>query len=199
MSETKVICGPVRLSFVAVWEPKTAPGGDKAKYSVSVIIPKTEKKMIKMINNAIEAAITSEMGVRRLGQNPKREKLKLPLRDGDEEREEDPAYENCMFFTASSETQPGVLDKKAQPVLDKSKVYSGVFANISLNFFAFPKEGTPGNKGIAAGLNNLMVLGYGDALGGGRVDASVDFKGFGQEDDEDDFKGFRQEDDEDKL
>ena len=40
--KTKVITGTVRLSYANIWEPKSIKGS-AAKYSVSLLIPKSDK------------------------------------------------------------------------------------------------------------------------------------------------------------
>ena len=51
----KVITGPnTRWSYANVWEPKSINGG-VPKYSVSLIIPKSDKTTVDKINAAIKA------------------------------------------------------------------------------------------------------------------------------------------------
>ncbi len=58
----KVITGPdTRCSYVNVWEPKSINGGTP-KYSVSLIIPKSDTKTIAKIEAAIEAAYKEGRG-----------------------------------------------------------------------------------------------------------------------------------------
>jgi len=78
--------------------------------------------------------------------------IKTPLRDGDIERPDDPAYANAYFINANSATAPGIVDADRNPVLTRSEVYSGVYGRASINLYAFNSNG---NKGIACGLNNL--------------------------------------------
>lgn len=89
--------------------------------------------------------------------------LKTPLRDGDTERPDDPAYANSYFVNANSITAPGVVDADRQPIIDTSEVYSGVYGRASINFYAYA---TKTAKGIACGLNNLMKVKDGEPLGG---------------------------------
>ena len=58
---TKVITGVVRLSYANVHEPQSINGGTP-KYSVSLIIPKSDTKTIAAINAAVEAAIEEGRG-----------------------------------------------------------------------------------------------------------------------------------------
>ena len=184
---TKVVTGKVRLSYANIFEPKSI-NGSEPKYSVSLIIPKEDEQQIKVIKEAINNAI--EEGKSKLadknGKIPKN--IKLPLRDGDEDRPEDEVYANSYFINANSVRPPQVvgteIDKatgKAIP-LGEDEVYSGCYARVSLNFYAF---NTNGNKGIACGLGNIQKLEDGERLGGGSS-AEEDFE-FEEVDMDDDF------------
>ena len=162
---TKVITGAgTRWSFANVWQAKSINGG-APKYSVSLIIPKSDTKTIEKIKVAIQAAY--EEGEAKLKGNgksvPALSVLKTPLRDGDIERPDDEAYANSYFVNANSGTAPGIVDADRQPIIDHSEVYSGVYGRASINFYAFNSNG---NKGIACGLNNLQKIRDGEPLGG---------------------------------
>lgn len=162
---TKVITGhKTRWSYANVWEPKSINGGTP-KYSVSLIIPKSDTKTVEKIQNAIQAAY--EEGQGKLKGNgrtvPALSVLKTPLRDGDTERPDDPAYADSYFINANSASAPGIVDADRQPIIDRSEVYSGVYGRASINFYAFNSNG---NKGIACGLNNLQKIKDGEPLGG---------------------------------
>ena len=164
VNPTKVITGPnTRWSYANVWEAKSI-NGSTPKFSVSLIIPKTDTATIEKINRAIKAAY--EEGQSKLRGNskfvPDLESLKLPLRDGDKERKGDPAYAGCMFINANSSTAPGIVDADCNPILDRSEVYSGVYGRASINLYAFNSNG---NKGIACGLNNLQKIRDGEPMG----------------------------------
>ena len=165
---TKVVTGVVRLSYANVWEPASI-NGSNPKYSVSLIIPKTDTKTIDAINAAVDAAI-KDGAAKFGGKIPPKGALKLPLRDGDTERDDD-AYAGCYFVNANSRTAPQIVDKHVRPILDRSEVYSGVYAHVSLSFYAF---NTNGNKGVACGLGNIQKVRDGEPLGG-RSSAADDF------------------------
>lgn len=156
---TKVTTGKVRLSYAHLFEPH-AIEGNEPKYSVSVIISKTDTDTLKAIKEAVEQV--KKDGVTKWGGKVP-PNLKTPLRDGDAERPDDEAYKNCYFLNASSKQKPGVVDKNVQPVLDQSEVYSGCYGRLTLNFYPFSASG---NKGIAAGLGNVQKLEDGEPLGG---------------------------------
>ena len=154
----KVITGvDTRWSYANVWEPKSINGGTP-KYSVSLIIPKSDTKTIAKIQAAIEAAYKEgEAKLKGNGKSvPALSVLKTPLRDGDAERPDDEAYKNAYFVNANS----------------------GVYGRASITFYAFNSSG---NKGIACGLNNLQKIRDGEPLGG-KASAESDFA---TDDDED--------------
>ena len=171
---TKVITGKVRASFVHVFEPAAINGGEP-KYSCSLIIPKSDIVTIGKIREAIELA-KEEGKAKWGGKIPPN--LKLPLRDGDIDRPEDEAYAGCYFLNANSRQAPQVVDKRVQPILDQSEVYSGCYGAISVTFYGYNSNG---NRGIAAGLGNIQKLKDGDPLGG-RANAADEFESVEDED-----------------
>lgn len=176
----KVITGPdTRWSYANIWEPKSINGGTP-KYSVSLIIPKSDTRTVERIKAAIGAAYKE--GEAKLRGNskfvPALEDLKTPLRNGDSERKGDAAYANAYFVNANATTAPGIVDADRNPILSRSEVYSGVYGRASITFYAFNSSG---NKGIACGLNNLQKIRNGEPLGG-KASAESDFA---TDDDED--------------
>jgi len=172
---TTVVTGLVRFSYAHVWEAKAIEEGQTPKFSVSLIIPKSDTATVDKIKKAIEAAKVEGKG-KWNGKIPP--VLKLPLRDGDEERPDDEAYKGAYFINANSANKPSVVDKDVAPILDRDEFYSGCFGRASVNFYAFNASG---NKGIAAGLNNVQKLKDGDKLGGGSS-AEEDFGDMDYED-----------------
>lgn len=170
---TKVIV-PCRFSYLHCWEAVAVNGGEP-KFSVSAIIDKKDTKTINAIKAAIEQAKKDSLS-KWGGKVPSN--LHLPLRDGDIDRPDDPAYAGCYFFNANSRQAPQVVDAKVQPILDQNEVYSGCYGRISVTFYGYNANG---NRGIAAGLGNIQKLKDGESLGG-RSNAADDFQ---TEDDED--------------
>ena len=164
---TKVIV-PCRFSYLHCWEPEAINGGEP-KYSVSAIIPKSDKETIKKIQAAVEAAKQESLS-KWGGKIPPN--LKLPLRDGDIDRPEDEAYKGCYFFNANSRQAPQVVDKH------QTEVYSGCYGRISVNFYGYNSNG---NRGVAAGLGNIQKLKDGEALSS-RTNAEDDFEAVEDED-----------------
>ena len=161
----KVITGPdTRWSYANVWEAKSINGGTP-KFSVSLIIPKSDTATVAKVKAAIEAAYhEGEAKLKGNGKSvPPLAAIKTPLRDGDIERPDDPAYANAYFINANSGTAPGIVDADRNIIINRSEVYSGVYGRASINFYAFNSNG---NKGIACGLNNLQKVRDGEPLGG---------------------------------
>ena len=174
VQNTKVIV-PCRLSYAHIWEPDSV-NGSEPKYSVSCIIDKDDKDTIVKIQKAIELAKGEGKG-KWGGKIPGN--LKTPLRDSDIDRPEDDAYSGAMFLNANSRQAPQVVDKKVQPILDQSEVYSGCYGRVSVTFYAYNSNG---NKGIAAGLGNVQKLRDGEPLGS-RANAKDEFDAVEAEDD----------------
>ncbi|MCC6094635.1 MAG: DUF2815 family protein [Solobacterium sp.] len=184
VNPTKVVTGKdTRWSYANVWQAKSINGGTP-KFSVSLIIPKSDTVTVKKIKAAIQAAY--EEGEAKLKGNgrtvPPLSAIKTPLRDGDTERPDDEAYKDSYFINANSTTAPGIVDADRQEILDHSEVYSGVYGRASISFYAFNSSG---NRGIACGLNNLQKIRDGQPLGS-RSSAQDDFA---DDDDDEDILG----------
>lgn len=170
-AETKVVTGKVRLSYVNIFKARSFEAGGDEKYSVCVLIDKNDKTTLKKIAAAIEAAKKDGIANKWGGKLPA--KLKMPLRDGDEERaHEAEEYEGMYFLNANSNQKPGIVDKNLNEILDSTEVYSGCYGRVSVNFYPYNFNGS---KGIAVGLNNVQKLEDGEPLGATRASAESDF------------------------
>ena len=166
-TKVKVVTGKVRFSYAHVFQPASSIEGGTPKYSVSIIIPKSDKDTIARLQKAFEdtkAAASAYFG----GAVPKN--LKGGLRDGDAEKD-DPAYANSYFINANSAQKPGVVDQDLNPIIDTSEFYSGCYGRASITFYPYNAQGS---KGIACGLNNVQKLEDGEKLGGSTT-AAADF------------------------
>ena len=178
-TSTKVVTGKVRFCYANVFEPTSMNEGDTPKYNVCILISKDDKKTLDKINKAIEAA--KQQGKAKIADKSGKipSTLKTPLRDGDEERGDDPAFENCFFINANSTRKPSIVDRDLSPIMDRDEFYSGCYGRASINFYAYNVN----SKGIAAGLNNLQKLEDGEPLAGGST-AEDDFGGENEYNDE---------------
>jgi len=170
-SATRVVTGKVRLSYVHLFEPYTNDPEKEARYSVTILIPKSDKVTLDKLEKAIAAA--KEEGKTKTFGGKIPANLKLTLHDGDEEAdlERNPEYAGHMYMAMSSKTRPGVVDQDLNAILDSTQVYSGCYARVSINAFPYSNSG---NKGISFGLNNVQFLEDGEPLGG-RTRAEDDF------------------------
>jgi len=170
-SPTRVVTGKVRLSYVHLFEPYSNNPEQDAKYSVTILIPKSDTVTLDKIAKAQAAAAEDGKAKTFGGRIPTN--LKTTLHDGDEEADLDrnPEYAGHYYMAMSSKSRPGVVDADLQPVLDPAQVYSGCYARVSINAFPYSNSG---NKGISFGLNNVQFLEDGEPLGG-RTRAEDDF------------------------
>ena len=180
---TKVITGRnTVMSYLYITEPKAPIGGGTPKYSVSLIIPKSDTATVEKIHAAIKAAYEEGLGKLKGTSRsvPALEDIKTPLRDGDKERKGDSVYKDAWFINANSTNKPGVVDSECMPIFDEAELYSGIIGRASINFYAYNSNG---NRGIACGLNNIQKLSDGTPLGG-RSRAEDDFAGLNDSDDD---------------
>ncbi len=160
---TKVVTGKVRLSYAFLFEPRANQEGQEPRYSVTLLIPKSDKKTLRDIDRAITAAAEAGAAKHFGGKVPTN--LKTTLHDGDEDADLDrnPEYEGHMYMSVSSRTRPGLVDQNVQPILDNTELYSGCYARVSMNAFSYSAQG---NKGVSFGLNHVQKLADGEPLGG---------------------------------
>lgn len=171
---TQVVTEKVRLSYAHLFTPYTHQPGQEPKYSVTVLVPKSDAATKARIDAAIDAAKQDGMSSKWGGVVPP--VLPVPVHDGDGVRPSDgqPFGDECKghwVFTASSKQPPQVVDSNVQPIIDQTEVYSGMYGRVSVNFFAYNSNG---RKGIGCGLNNVQKLQDGEPLGG-RSSAADDF------------------------
>lgn len=164
----KVITGKVRLCYVNLFTPRAMTLGDEPKYGVCILIPKADEKTLRMINSAVQVA--RRQGATILGEVIPRD-FKLPLRDGDEERQDMPEYAGHYFINAISKEKPGVVDRGLNEILYSDEIYAGCYGKVSINFYAYNQGG---NKGVGCGLYNVQKLADGEVITG-RSRAEDDF------------------------
>ena len=183
MSRT-VVTGEGRFSFPSLFEPREPDNeGDKPKYEVTLLIPKSDKETIKKLKTAIKEAAeegkTSKFG----GKIPAN--LKTPLHDGDDKADDYPEFTDHYYFAARSTKRPGIVDKNLNAVIDGELVYPGVYGRLQVEAFAYnhPK----GGKGVALSLQNAQVLKDGEPFGSVAQRAEEAFNdGFSTNSDDDD-------------
>lgn len=176
-SLTNVTTGEVRLSYVHLFKPYAAMPGQEEKFSVTVLVPKSDADTMGRIQTAIEAAKQRGISDKWNGMCPPM--VPTPVYDGDGVRPSDgmafgPECKGHWVFTASSKADypPEVVDKMGNPVMNQSEVYSGMYGRVNVTFFPYAFGG---KKGIGCGLGPVQKLRDGEPLGGGRVSAAQVF------------------------
>lgn len=161
---TLITTGQVRLSYANLFKPRASKPGEEPKYSVTLLIPKTDIKTKQMIDAAINAAITAAVAGKWNGARPPQ--ISTPLQDGDGLRRNgtpfSPECKGHWVINTSTNRQPTVCDLSLQPIIDQTQVYSGMYARVNINFFGFFSNG---NKGIGCGLNAVQKVADGEPLG----------------------------------
>jgi hypothetical protein len=168
-SQRRAVLKNCRLSYPHLFEPRAAVEGADPKFSTTLLIPKSNEVLLQTVKNAIAAAVTEAIPSKWGGKKPAG--LRMPLRDGDAVDEETGEYEKPgsefrghYFMTASSKTRPGVISGPNRDPAQPEDVWPGEYAHVSVSFYGY---NAAGNRGVAAGLNNVWVLGRGERLDGG--------------------------------
>ena len=172
---TSLVTGRVRISYEHLLKAYAQQPGAEEKFSVTILLPKTDVATKQKIDAAIAAAINDGVTNKWKGVRPPN--IPTPIWDGDGVRQSGepfgPECKGCWVFTASSKNRPEVVDTNVQPILDSTQIYSGMYARISINFFPYDAAG---KRGIGCGLSNVQKLDDGEPLGG-RTTAADDFGG----------------------
>jgi len=175
----KVLTGEVRLSYAHLTAPHASQQGAEPKYAVTLLIPKSDTATKANIDAAIAAAAQEAVSKTWGGVRPP--VLKTPLHDGDGVRQSGVAFgpecKNCWVITVSSKNKPQVVHQSnITSELAPHDIYSGMYARVTMRFFGYSNSG---NKGIGAGLGNVMKTRDGEPLSGG-ASAASDFAGVGE-------------------
>jgi hypothetical protein len=171
---TNLVVGPVRLTYVYALKPS-----ENGKLGATILVPKADKAMIARINAAIEAA--NKLGASKNGKDwPARPKS--TWYDGDDYQPSGKAWppecKGHMVLRTTANQQPGIVDRRCQPIIDTTQVYSGMWANCDINFYPYNNS----SVGISCGLNNLQKVRDDEAFGG-RARAQDVFKAMDDDDD----------------
>ena len=178
---TRVLTGEVRLSYVNLVAPRANvndPNGTP-KYSVTLLIPKTDTAVKQNIDASIEAAAKEAQSKTWGGVRPP--VMPIPIHDGDGVRDNGTPYgpecKGCWVLTAATKNKPQVVHQSdINTELLPQDIYSGMYARVTINFFSYNRAG---KKGIGCGLGNVMKTREGEPLAG-NVSAAADFAGIGE-------------------
>lgn len=174
---TNVTTGKARLSYVHLFKPYAYQPGQEEKFSVTVLVPKSDADTKARIDAAIEAAKQRGINEKWNGQCPPI--VPTPVYDGDGVRPSDgmpfgPECKGHWVFTASAKEDypPEVVDKMGNPIINHSEVYSGIYGRVNVSFFPYAFGG---KKGIGCGLGPVQKLEDGEPLGGSAPTAAQVF------------------------
>lgn len=174
MSEINI--GPVRFSYLTIFEPEDKFNTGKKRFSATLLIDKKNKRVYKELMDAIESAIKDGVKNKFNGQRPK--KLKLPVHDGDGQRDNGEDYgQECkgmwVVSTSAQETSPPeIVAGRDQHPAGASEVYSGCYGYANINLSAYNYNG---NRGIGAYINNIWKTKDGEPLAGRKKSAAQAF------------------------
>lgn len=161
----KIVTPVFRVSYPSVFEPSAMEGNTDKKYSVTMLIPKTENI------DALKALVIKARDDKWPDPAKRPKNLRSPIRDGDLEKPDVDGYKGCWFITARNKSRPGLVDQKRQPILSVDDFYAGCFARASVTAFGYDKSG---NRGVALSLQNVQKVKDGDPFSG-RGKAEDDF------------------------
>lgn len=163
----KFVTGMTKLCYVNVFTPRADLSG-KERYSACVLISKDDKKTLARYNDVIKTMMADEETVRRMGERKVLKNAKMPLHDGDVEREDDPNFNNCFYLNAKANPDypPLVLDRNREEIVDKNEIYSGVYAQAVLAFYPYNQSG---NQGIGVSLLGIRKIKDGKPISGNAV------------------------------
>jgi len=161
---TKIVTGKVRFSFCNIFEAKAPQGGGDPKYSVTLLIPKSDTTTLGKIKAAMTEA--RENYCNRNGANALPIKFNHTLHDGDGVRDSGEPYgpecKGCYVITVSSKQKPVIVDAFRNEITDPGEVYSGCYGRASINFYGYNSSG---KKGVSAGLLSIQKLSDGEPFG----------------------------------
>lgn len=174
----KVLTGEVRLSYCNLTTPRAAKQGGEPKFSVTILIPKTDNATKADIDAAIQAA--AQEALTKVWNGARPPVLKVPIHDGDGVRPSGvPFGDECKghwVLTASTKNKPQVVGiDNINCELAPSDIYSGMYGRVTIRFFGYSNSG---NKGIGCGLGNVLKTRDGEPLSG-QASAASDFAGIG--------------------
>lgn len=172
----KVLTGEVRLSYCQLTAPKVPKQGGDPKYSVTLLIPKSDTATKADIDAAIAAAANDALAKTWGGARPP--VLKVPIYDGDGVRQSgNPFGPEChghWVMVASSKLKPQVVGiDNINCELSPADIYSGMYGRVTIRFYGYLNSG---NKGIGCGLGNVLKTRNGEPLAG-QTSAASDFAG----------------------
>ena len=169
-----LLTGPVRLAFDTLFElPNPSEKVQNPKYGAALLFPPSDMQLFYDEYYKVCAREFADYYDQATGQY---HGLHSPFRDQAEKLKFGGFTPGQVFMTCTSKFKPPVVDVRGNPIVDRSKVYPGVWAICAVNAYAF-KDAR--KKGIGFGLQSVMIIGDDTKFGGGAPDPTQTFKGVG--------------------
>ncbi len=134
----------------------TANNGVDDKFSLSITVPKSDKRTIEDINQLMEHIRIKNSDMLRGQDNivPKLSELLTPLKDDDKRASFNPTYKNTFYLVARSKEAPGIVEPDLEAIAP-SEIVNGIYGGVSVTFKAYNIDG---RRGISAHLDNIQKL-----------------------------------------
>ena len=168
-TEKKQVVTPTfRCAFPDLFEPTKVEGSaGEAKYGLVMVFPKTTD--LTALRDMAKAAVKEKYPT---GKPPPN--FRNPFRDGDTETRDDgsPKYPGCIFISARSKFQPGIVNQNCAPLTDQKQVYGGMYCRAFVSCYVYDQAG---NKGVAFNLDAVQKVKDGEPFAQGGVNAAKVF------------------------
>lgn len=167
----KILLRNVRLSFPSLFK-KAEFDGHVGKYEATFLIPKTDKKTVSLINDAIKEALN----VKYPSKNVTIPRHKWCVGDGDEKDYD--GYAGRWSFKAANPRRPTVVRRDKSPLVESDEViYAGCYVNASVEIWI---QDNNFGKRVSANLYGVQFVRAGKPFGVGDIDALDDFEALGE-------------------
>ena len=166
-----ILTGPVRLAFDNLFTlPQATDKMQNPKYGAALLF--TPYADLTVFYEEYYRVAAMEFASHWSAQDQTYVGLHSPFRDQREKANFGGFTPGCIFISATSKFKPPVVDSRKNPIVDVSKVYAGVWAICAVNTYAYKD---PRKKGIAFGLQSVMIIGDDQRFGGGPKDPNQTF------------------------
>lgn len=154
---SRIVTPKARASYPHVFKPSAFQGEGEPKFSINLLVPKTNDEFIKNLRGLQDAATKALYPPTKKPQNFE----VWGITDGDET--DDSAAAGCWVIKASNKSRPAIVDKDAVQIIDELEVYGGCYVRANINAKAY---GTASKGGVTLELNVVQKIADGEAFGG---------------------------------
>lgn len=140
---------------------KGNPQGEP-KYGLALFFSRDQEDELQEMMDMAELKAKEAFGPKAMDMVAKG-KINWPFADTEEMDEPNPPFDKPGWsVNFKSADKPGIVDANAEPIMDKSEVYSGMLARVSCRCFAYDNE----SKGISFALVNIQKIDDGERMSG---------------------------------